>query len=52
MSREMRRHPLHPAVPRPEECGRVSDRTIKRKPDTAPKPANNVTRRKSYLKTK
>jgi len=49
MNREARRHPTHPLLPRPEECGRVTDRVIKKKPDTSPKPVNNVKRRPFFM---
>ena len=44
MNRESRRHQTHPMLPRPEECGRVTDRIIPGKPDTAPKPVKKVKR--------
>lgn len=45
MNRESRRHQTQPMLPRPEECGRVTDRIILRKPDTAPKQEKRVKKR-------
>lgn len=52
MNREARRHPTHFLLPLPEVCGRVTDIIVRRKPDTAPKPVNNVTKRRPYFRTK